>query len=299
MENFKIITDSSCDLSKETLKNLNIDITSIYVTMDGGDTFLKDGVDIDLKSFYTKLQKDNDFFPKTSLASIQDYIEAFEKYLKEGIDIFHISISSAISGSHQSALNAAQSLREKYKDRKIIIIDSENASAGQGLIVEEAYRLKSIGFSVIETETVINKIKKNVKIAFTVGTLEYLIKGGRIGKVSGIAGNLLDIKPILAFKESELKAITKVRGTKKVIKEIVEVFTKDINYKTQNYKLKVAMTSDDSGYKGLIEAFEASNIKIESEIMYAGAVITSHVGPTAYGVTYMPLLTEDELKELK
>jgi DegV family protein with EDD domain len=297
MENFKITADSSCDLPSHTISKYNIDITPIYVSIDGGTTFLKDGLEIDVDEFYKKLE-DKDFFPKTSLAPVQDYLEVFEKYLKDGIDVLHLSISSKLSGSHQSAVNASQILKEKYSDRNIVVIDTENVTVGQGLVVQEACRLREMNFSILDTQTIINKIKKDIKIAFTVGSIEYLIRGGRIGKASGFAGNLLNIRPVLAFVDAEITSIAKVRGSKKLLQEIINTFEKDIDYKNNNYKVRAVKSSEKTDYNELIKMLKDKNIEVETEIMKAGALVVSHVGASAFGVGYMPVLTEEQLKNM-
>lgn len=286
MSEFKILSDSSCDLPDKLKQHYNIDIVPFYVSFDSKN-YLKENIDITVDEFYLKLKAFNDV-PKTSLPGIQDYINAFKPYLDNGQDILCICLTSKFSGSYQSALNASNILKEDYSDRKIIIIDSMQVTAGQGLLVIEAADVKNKGFDIEKTASYLNDIKLSSKIVFTADSLSYLQKGGRIGKVASIAGTLLNIKPIIHVSDGELIPVSKVRGRKKALFEIINYVSENIGKDSDKYKIAVlgADCNEDTEYiKDTLE--QNFGINVELPIFDVGVTIGSHIGPSATGIAFL------------
>lgn len=286
MNNYKIISDSACDLPEYIKKNLNIDIVPYYVTFDSVN-YYKELEDIKVDEFYNKIESEN-LFPKTSLPTVQDYINTFEKYLKKETDVVCMCLSQKFSGSFQSAINAKNILLETYPNRRIEIIDTILATGAQGLLVYEAAKMC---YNKMPLDTMIKKIenlKETAKINFTVDSLDYLQRGGRIGKVSALAGTILNIKPIIILQNGELIPVKKIRGTKKAIKTIIDMTLEEILNNKDKYKICILTAQRYN------EAIEIKNIlqneykfDVIDEIFRIGATIGTHTGPSAIGICYI------------
>ena len=141
---FQIVSDSSCDLPKERAQELGVDIVPFYVSFEE-ENYMKEGVDISVEDFYQMMADRAGTFPKTSMPSVQDYVDVFEKYVKDGVPVLCICLNAAFSGSIQSAMNAKNQILEDYPEAQIEVVDSEEVTALQGMFVEEACRLRGAG----------------------------------------------------------------------------------------------------------------------------------------------------------
>ena len=285
---FSVFSDSACDLSADLITQHNIGIVTFGVTLDGANYF-RDGVDMSHAEFFQALLREK-YFPKTSTPSIADYTDAFTKTLQEGQDIICLCLSSTFSASYQSAMNAKSMLMEEYPERTIIIIDSELASAVQGRLVLEAARLRDAGMTAHEASLNIEAIRDTAKIYLTADSLEYLQRGGRIGKASAIAGTLLNIKPIILMMRGELYPIAKVRGRKKTIAEILSKVSEELRGKEDVYNITVVHGMCEAEGAELTEAFRARGFLVPYGLQQAGATIGAHIGPTVIGVGYMKVV---------
>ncbi len=283
MSNFIIISDSSCDLPNDLKQDYNIDIVSFYVSFDK-ENYLRENIDININDFYQKIVSEN-IVPKTSLPSMEDYCKKFKPYLDKDLDILCITLSSDLSGSHQSAVNAANIMMEDYPNRKILVVDSRKATVAQGLLVIQAAKMKKSGLSLEETYEKIEKFKKEGIVIFTIDSLEYLQKGGRIGKASALAGSLLNIKPILLLKEGILEPHSKVRGRKKSLVELLNVFEEYIKDDLDEYEIAIAHSYCKEEAIELEKSLnEKYGIKLTYPIFDIGVTIGAHTGPTAIGI---------------
>ena len=191
---FKIISDSACDLSQAYIEKNNIDIVPLSVSFDGENYFL-DGVDITRNECYQRMVDNPKTYPKTSLPSVDLFYKAFEMYVKEDIPVVCFTISLIFSGSYNSARNAKELILEEYPNAEIHIIDSKQNTVTQGLIVDQMAKMRD---NNVPLETALEKIEKviaSARIFFTVGSLDYLQMGGRIGKVAAAASKI-DVKPV-------------------------------------------------------------------------------------------------------
>ena len=159
-------------------------------------------------------------YPKSSMPSIQNYEEAFLPFAQAGVTVICICITTKFSGSMQSALNARELIHENYPQAEITIIDATVNTVLQGLYVLEAVNLRDHGFSYQDAIARLETIKRTGRIFFTVGNMEYLKHGGRIGKVSALAGSVLDIRPVITLKEGEIFPSGVDRGRKRTLKKV-------------------------------------------------------------------------------
>ena len=203
MPDYQIITDGSCDLGTEIAKQHDIHVVPFYVSFDG-EKYQKELEEVSVRDFYQQMVDHPKLFPKSSLPSIEDYIEAFQVYAAKGIDIICICITTKFSGSYNSARNAAELVREEYPSIRITVIDSTVDTVLQGIYVLEAARMRQNGLSYEETIARLEQIKGSGRIIFTIGSLDYLVAGGRIGKLLGLAGSTLGLKPLIILKEGEI-----------------------------------------------------------------------------------------------
>lgn len=286
MASYKILSDSACDLSAEILQKYDIDLVPFYITVNNGE-YLKENIDISGESLFNELSKP-DTVVKTSLPAINDYITAFEPYLKEGKNILCFCISSTLSGSYQSAVNAAEILKEDYPDNDIIIIDSKLVTILQGFLVIQAAQMLQEGLSIEEAHKLILQLREQTHIAFTIDSLEHLQKGGRIGKASALVGTLLNIKPILSYIDGVVTPLTNVRGRKKALNHISSIIADYVGNNQEEYMFSPIGFECAGTGKEAWDSFE-KNTGITDMLCYTnlGATVSAHVGPTALGIACM------------
>ena len=282
---FQIISDGGCDFTKEEVKSSGISVVPFYVSFDHIN-YLKEGVDINKDDYFKKLTTEKDLFPKTSQPSPQDYIDVCSPYLKDGKDLLIITISSKLSGSHNSAVLAKQMLEDEFLGREIIIIDSLNGSISQGLILREILKMRDAGYSLEKTCRLAHKVIKTTRVYFTLDTLEYMRRGGRIGPTTALVGGILGLRPILQLVDGEVSQLDNVRGKKKSLKLIEEALVEVLKDET-GISLSVGHILNENeatDFKTNIET--ALNTKITNPITEVGVTIGSHAGPGALAFAY-------------
>lgn len=288
MQNYVVIADSSCDLPAEYLDTHEIKLVPYYVTVDG-QNYKRESIDITSDEFYKALEE-RKVYPKTSLPPTSDYINVFTPPLEQGLDILCICLTSKFSGSYQSAHIAKDMLHEKYPNRKILIVDSILCTGGQGMLVQAATQLREQGKSIEETKGIIEEIKHRTRLIFTVDNLEYLQRGGRIGKVSAVAGSLLNIKPIIVMRNGELVPQAKIRGRKKAMDEVIEIATKETEGVREQYHFSLLHTNSLADLHSLGDALSHrwGALGTGLPICRIGVTIGTHIGPTVVGIACMP-----------
>lgn len=287
---FEIISDGACDLTKDYVSENNVKIVPFYVTFDGSK-YYKEGIEVDYDQFYKKMI-DEHSIPKSSLPSVGDYIEAFEPIINEDKPIICICITSKFSGSYNSACTAKDELMEKYPKAKIEVIDSTLNTVCEGLFVNEAVKLRDADVEFEDAIEKLHQIKDSGRIYFTVGSLEYLIKNGRIGKVAVIAGDKLGIKPVIVMNEGDISLGAVSRSRKKakgsIIKLVNNYFEKNnLNKEDYNFIIGAGYVHDEM--KEYLKELEAGlEVKFVTDVKAKiGATIACHTGPYAIGLAFL------------
>ncbi len=279
-----IVTDSTADIPEELVSKYDIHVVPLRL-MFGEETF-QDGVDISAEVFYKRLVQ-SEQLPTTSQASPADYMHVYENImtLHPGSPIISIHISSGLSGTFQSAV-LAKSLMEDPPE--ITVVDSKSASYGFGLLVVHAARLAAEGKSADEILASVEQMRQQRKLYFLVDTLEYLQKGGRIGKAAAVIGNLLNIKPILSIdEEGIIYAVEKVRGRKKAIARMIERFQQDLG-EVHHINVAVGHTADPASADPVLEELSRHYSLGEVVLPNVGPVVGTHVGPGTLAVFVWP-----------
>lgn len=286
MNDYKIISDGSCDISFADALKLDIDIIPFSIKFKT-DEYKKEGLDIEVREFYKDLVDNPNIFPKSSLPSVNDYVDIFKKYAKLNMDIICLCITSKFSGSYNAAINARNIVLEEYKDVKITVIDTTVNTVLQGLVVKEAVRLKRNGYSYDDLVKAINTHLESGRIFFTIKGLSYLKNGGRIGKVSSIIGDFLKVSPIITLKDGEIfssgVAISRVRSLAKV-KNLVANYLNEVKADKDSYILAVGYGYDIEEAKIFYEEIKKIASDYQIDFAQIGSTIAVHTGPYPLGV---------------
>lgn len=221
---FGIVSDGSCDLPEELIRKKDVDIVHFLVSFDG-QTYQREGVEIELKDFYQRMVDDPKTYPMTAAPSPEDFYQAFVRRAKVGQDILCVCISTKLSSSMQSAQIAKDMLSEEYPDIRVEILNSLACTLMQGAFVLECCRLRDVGRSLEETATSMKDLVRTARIFFTVGNLDYLEHGGRIGKVTSIAGTLLNVKPLITLEDGEIHSSGIKRGRHSSLGGVIGLLT--------------------------------------------------------------------------
>lgn len=216
---YRILTDSSCDLPEELVREYDLRVLPLRVTL-GEETYLNEPGAVDSHTFYEKLRAGVP--AQTSAVNTQDFADAMKEELEAGRDVLYIGFSSGLSGTYSAGEVAAQGLRPLYPEQKILTVDSLCASMGQGLLVHLCVEQKRAGKSVEEVAQFAEDTKLHIGHWFTVDDLHHLHRGGRVSATVAILGSALQIKPVMHVDDAgTLQPVTKVRGRKASMREIV------------------------------------------------------------------------------
>lgn len=217
MDNYRIFTDATADLSEEMKKGLPpIETIPMQVEIDGTEYSYGSTDGITAQEFYRRQREGS--FASTSQINPMVYFQYFEPWLRQETDILYLCFSSGLSGTYQSAMLAAEELQREYPERKIICIDTLGASAGEGFLVREAARMQYEGLTIAELAEWVTKRRLQVCHWFTVDTFTHLKHGGRVSATAAVMGSVLKIKPLLHVDDSgKLQAMEKPRGKNKAI----------------------------------------------------------------------------------
>jgi len=275
--NLAIVTDSTCDLSAEQLKALNVQRVHLYVNFKGA--MHKDWLDITPKDIIAGVQAGADL-PSTSQPSPEDFAVAYKAAIEAGAEqILVITISSAISGTFQSANIAA-----KDAAVPVTVFDSKQASIGIGALVKIAAGMRDESAALEDIINTLERTRDTMRVLFAVDTLDFLLKGGRVSKASALIGGMLNIKPILTLNDGRIEPAAKARGTKKAIAEIVTRFKAHAAANPGPLVIDFVHAEDPAAAETLKRALHDAGIQYEGGTPYAiGSVIAAHVGPGTFG----------------
>ena len=281
--NYKLFSDSTCDLSKEILDTMDVFLFDLAFEVDGKSYI---GGQMTLPAFYDAMRRGA--MTKTSQVSPQTYEEEFEKCIKEGYNILHLGFSSGLSGSFQAACIARDNLIEKYPDAKIMLVDSLCASTGQGLLLIKADRLRREGMGLEELAAWLEENKLHTCHVFTVDDLEYLRRGGRVSRTAAVAGTLLGIKPVLHVdNEGHLIPLGKIRGRKQSLNKLIDMIKERCgDWDNSEVCICHGDCIEDAKYCA-DKMRELFGKKIKVNICYTGAVIGAHSGPGTIALFFM------------
>ena len=281
MSDYVLSCCSTADLSKEHMEQRDIRYICFHYELDGKQYADDLGQSMNFEDFYKAMENGAD--TRTSQVNAEEYEQYFETILKEGKDIIHLTLSSGISGSVNSAMVAKQNLEEKYPDRKLYIVDSLGASSGYGLIMDTLADMRDAGKNIDELHEWAEANKLRMHHWFFSTDLTFYIKGGRVSKTSGFIGQMLGICPLLNMDNlGRLIPRQKVRSKRKVIKEIearMEEHARDgLNYSGKCYISQSACLEDAQAVAKLVEE-RFPNLNGKVEINHIGTTIGSHTGP--------------------
>lgn len=276
MDKIKIVTDSTADLPKSIIDKYDIEVMPLLVNF-GEDSYM-DGIDINTHEMLNKMDQ-TEIFPRTAQVSPGRFQEVFSKYLSEGYKIISLHLSWNMSGTYQSACIAKGYL----ETQDIVVIDSRNVTAGLGLLVLKAARLKEEGLGIHEIEEEITKIIPHIKSSLGFESLENLVKGGRLPRIVGTIGNMLGIRLILAVENGQMVVKDRVRGSKKAVRTILNYYD-SLGVKEGEPTMLLNAEGEDMRM-ALKTGLESRNADfIECEV---GCVVGVHAGRGASGLFFI------------
>ena len=279
----RIITDSTCDLSKELIEKYNIRVIPLHVSFPGDDTQYLDGVNINSEQLYDLAAKLN-VLPKTGAVNVVEFIKVFEEELAKGNEIFYVGIGSGLSSTYNNACIA----REQFPDSKIVVLDGQNLSTGTGLIVIKAARLAKEGKSLEEIKEICEKAVPLVSAKFCIDRLDYLYKGGRCSGMAMIAAHALKIHPVAKVINNKLVVYKKPRGK---YENAVEVQIDEFMHDLDNIDKSCVFITHSGRMDGIEkQIYDKISPYLDKENLFiteAGCTISSHCGPKTIGILYI------------
>ena len=276
MSEFVIFTDTACDISAELLKKWEVQELDLTFHFED-DGVERKGREMSTREFYNRMREGG--IAKTAAINPDTFATAFEEQLAKGKDILYIGFSSGLSTTFNSSHIAATEMKEKYPDRKIVVVDSLCASAGQGLCVYLAAQKRNLGVALEEVAEYIEDIKLNICHWFTVDDLTYLKRGGRVSPTVAFVGSILSIKPVLHVdNEGRLVSVSKSRGRKSSLAAIVDKYGElcDTNKSDTIFISHADALADAEYMKDLLESRYDSKVEVIADI---GPIIGAHSGP--------------------
>ncbi len=276
----KIISDSTCDLSKELIEKYNISIVPLYVVMN--DKTMRDGLEVTPEDIYEYVDK-NGKLPSTSAVNIENYIEIFKYWHEQGYEIVHFDISSEFSSTYRNACMAAEEVGGVY------VVDSRNLSTGQGLVVMHGAEMAQSGKSAKEIFEECTALTSKIEASFVVDSIDYLYKGGRCSALAAFGANLLKLKPCIEVKDGKMSPGKKYRGNiSRVMLSYVEERLKGRNDidKSRIFITHTKCSDED------VKAVKQKILEIcpdFKEILEttAGCTVTTHCGPNTLGILFI------------
>ena len=278
MRNFVMITDSSCDVSREVLNRWGVETLKLTYTFDGDDRVYTEG-DLSSGEFYDKMRAGE--VVRTSAANVEDFKRSFTRILEQGKDVLYISISSTFSGTYQSSCIAAQELQEKYPQRKIRCVDTRCASAGHALMVFLAAKKRDADMALEEIAAFLEESRQRISQWLTVEDLMYLKRGGRLGAKEAVVGKLLGVKPLLHINdETRFEVSGAARGRKKALAVLSEKFleTRDENADEDLFIFHADCLEDA---RAIAQKVKEKLPSVKVEFSGISACIGAHFGPGA------------------
>lgn len=290
MSKVAVVTDSTAYLPEETVSAFGITVVPLVVIW--GEETLLDNIDIGPDEFYQRLST-ADVMPSTSQATIQAFADVFTKLHADGFDILTVVISSALSGTLDSAIQA----KKLVPDANIALVDSRFTSLPLAYMALAAARAAKRGATLEECTKIVESVREHTQVFFAVDTLEFLHRGGRIGGASRFLGTALGLKPILYLEEGKVEALEKVRTSKRAHSRLVELVAQGVEGNSPiNFVGVVHAASEETATKLLKEVEGKFN---PNELMLASIspVLGTHTGPGTIGIAYVAGVDPDLLQD--
>ena len=278
MAKIKVTCDSTCDLTKELYSKYNIDVFPLGVAL--GDDFRYDSVDVTAQELYDYVGRTNRL-PTTSAISVGDYQDCFQKYVDQGYEVVHISLSSDLSSSYQNACIAAGSVGN------VQVIDSRNLSTGSGHLAILAVELADADYTAGDIAAALNDMKGRIDVSFVLQTLEYLHKGGRCSGIAAFGANVLKLRPEIEVRQGQMHVGKKFRGDME--KSILSYVRSRLANRTDIQTDRLFVTHSGvpkeiiDKVMNLVQELQPFEHVVET---VAGSTISSHCGPGCLGLAF-------------
>lgn len=272
-----IVTDGTCSLTPAQGEQLGIHIAPIYVTL--GEKTYRAGIDLDSEEFYRFLSASKKL-PTTAQPTVTDFVNIYNKLAEEAEEIVTIVISHHMSATIQSA----EMSREQFDKVPVHIIDSESTSLGLGMMAIAAARAAEQGQNAQAILQLVENLKQKINVIFTVNTLEYLHKGGRIGGATAFLGTAMDIKPILYIKDGRIEPLERQRTRKRSISRLIELMEKNVGEKPVHVAILHGNVPEES--RQLEQSIRSQFNCVELITSDMGPVIGVHAGPGTLGLVF-------------
>jgi len=285
---FALYTDSSANLTEAQLNEHKIDVVSLTVSLNGEEIVCYEpGVVFDHEAFVKRMREDSTLEMKTSMVNTATFLAAFEPHLKAGEDVLYIAMSGGISGTCGCSQTAAEILRPKYPDRRIVIIDSLTAVAGEGMMVLEAAKLRESGASLEAIAAHTERRSHEIRSYIIVDDLNFLKRGGRISGSAALAGSIVHLKPILkGDEEGRLVLDQKILGRKKALKLMFELYRQYHIANPENRMVGITHTGCEDEAHLLAADIVDYSPDVEVSVQNFEPCTASHVGPGSVGVFF-------------
>jgi len=270
-----IVTDSVSDISPKIAKELDIKVVPLTVIF-GTEQFL-DGIELSNAEFFKKLETDPNH-PSTSQPSPEVFVKTYEKLLKKGYEILSVHVSAKLSGT----INSAEQAIKAIDTNKIKIIDTRSASMAQGLVAMSAARAIKNVKSLDELADIAESTAKKTTVFVAMDTMEFLKRGGRIGKAKAMLGSILNIKPIITTNDGEIVPHSRARTIKKAISSMIN----DMGDKDQIIEVAVLHSTTPDLAKDVMTQINAQNLNNAGTITEIGPVVGTHAGPGCLAIAF-------------
>lgn len=277
----RLIVDSTCDLPQEVMEKYGVGLLPLHVMVEGND--YRDRVEITTDEVFNAMRRG--IVPKTSQVGPEDMYRLFQSMCDRGDDFIYLAFSSALSGTYQIAKVILQEFQQKYPQICMAIVDSKGGSVATGLIALQTIKYIESGCSFDQAVDYATQLVSHVEHVFTIADIGWLVKGGRISKLAGVLGSILDVRPILDVKNGLIQVIKKARGTQKALGMIVDILVERIAA-FPNQIIGISHSDNLAGVekveKLLVEKLGPSTFII-SQI---SSVMGSHLGIDAVGLFF-------------
>ncbi len=278
MKKVAIITDSSAYLPDETVKDLDLHV--VPLTLHWGEDTYRDGEDIRAEAFYARLAE-ADTLPTTSQTTVSEFTRLFSSLLEQDYAVLALLISSGLSGTVDSALQA----QTAFSGAPLAVFDSRLVSMALGFMVMKVARAAKDGASLEECQALAEAVYPKIGVYFTVETLKYLHMGGRINTAKRVMGSALNIKPIMEIRDGKIELVESVRSRKKALARMLEMVERDIAG-SESVRISTFHAAAEGENQELMEEAVARFSPIETVITHVSPVIGTHTGPGTVSIAY-------------